>query len=116
MKLRYTPQAIADLRELQTYITDMLHNPAAAQRISKAILDACGSLKRFPELGISIREKTGFETDLRMLVCNNQIALYHIDSDGDTISIARIINARQDFIRILFGNSEPAEDKSNTSK
>ncbi len=116
MKLRYTPQAIADLRELQTYITDMLHNPAAAQRISKAILDACGSLKRFPELGVSIREKTGFETDLRMLVCKNQIALYHIDSDGDTISIARIINARQDYMRILFGNSEPAEDKSNTSK
>ncbi len=44
MKLRYTPAAITDLREIQTYIKTTLHNPTAFLRITKMILDACASL------------------------------------------------------------------------
>ena len=113
MKLRYTPQAIRDLREIQTYIADILHNLPAARRIAKEILDACAALKRFPELGRSIHEKTGFETDLRMLVCGKQIALYRIDADCDTVSVARIVHARQDYIRILFGDVESTLEKQD---
>ncbi len=104
MKLKYTPEAISDLQEIKRYIKTTLHNPAAANRISKAILDTCSALKRFPEMGISVEAKTDFETDLRMLVCENQIALYRIDMDTSTVSIARIVNARQDYIRLLFGD------------
>ena len=111
MNLRYTPQAIRDLQEIQTYIADILHNPTAARRITKEILDAWAALKRFPELGSSIHEETGFETDLRMLVCGKQIALYRIDTNCDTVSVARIVHARQDYIRILFGNVESNADE-----
>lgn len=100
MKLRYTPEAIADLREISTYIKSELHNPKAASRISKSVLDACADLKRYPEMGVSIEAVTGFATDLRMLVCGSYIALYRIEED--VVSVARVIHARQDYIRILF--------------
>lgn len=111
MKLRYTPEAISDLRAIRDYIQTNLHNPTAAKRISKAVLDACSALKQFPEMGISIEAKTGFETNLRMLVCESHIAVYRIETETDTVSIARIINARQDYIRLLFGDL--AEEKES---
>lgn len=103
MKLRYTPEAISDLQEIKRYIKNTLHNPTAALRISKAMLDACSSLKSFPKMGMSIESKTGFETDLRMLTCENWVAVYRIEDESGMISIARIIDARQDYMRILFG-------------
>ena len=46
-----------------------------------------------------------YETDLRMLVVESYIALYRIETE--TVSVGRIINARQDYIRILFGEVTP---------
>ena len=100
MKLRYTPEAISDLQSIKQYIKSTLRNPTAATRIAKMILDSCASLKSFPESGSSISAMTGYETDLRMLVCENYIALYRIDDD--IVSVARIIHAKQDYMRILF--------------
>ena len=99
MKLRYTPESLCDLQEIKRYIKSELHNPTAASQITKAILDGCAQLKQFPEMGVSIGAKTGYETDLRMLVVESYIALYRIETE--TVSVGRIINARQDYIRIL---------------
>lgn len=66
MKLRYTPEALRDLQEIKRYIKSEIHNPTAANRITKAILDGCAQLKQFPEMGVSIGAKTGYETDLRI--------------------------------------------------
>lgn len=101
MKLRYTPEAIADLKEISSYINTELRNPKAASRVSKSVLDACADLKRYPEMDVSIEATTGFTTNLRMLVWGNYIALYRMDED--VISVARIIYAKQDYMRILFG-------------
>ena len=100
MKLRYTPEAISDLQSIKQYIKSTLRNPTAATRIAKMILDSCASLKSFPESVSSISALTGYETDLRMLVCENYLAFYRID--GDIVSVARIIHANQDYMRILF--------------
>ena len=95
MKLRYTPESLCDLQEIKRYIKSELHNPTAASRITKAILDGCAQLKQFPKMGVSIGAKTGYETDLRMLVVESYIALYRIETE--TVSVGRIINARQDY-------------------
>ena len=105
MKLRYTPEALCDLQEIKRYIKSELHNPTAASRITKSILDGCAQLKQFPEMGVSIGAKTGYETDLRMPVVESYIALYRIETE--TVSVGRIINARQDYIRILLGEVAP---------
>lgn len=118
MKLNYAPEAISDIQEIKHYIKNTLRNPTAAARISKAILDACSSLKAFPKMGVSVEGKTGFETDLRMLSCENWIAVYRIEPDSDAVSIARIIDGRQDYMRILFGEIDfaPAMDGSESEE
>lgn len=116
MRLNYTPEAISDIQNIRHYIKHTLRNPTAAARISKAILDACSSLKTFPKMGVSIEGRTGFETDLRMLPCENWIAVYRVEPDSDVVSVARIIDGRQDYMRILFGDMDfiPAVDKSES--
>ena len=100
MRLRYTPEAISDIRSIKAYIRDQLHNPRAAARIGTMILDHCAALKTFPELGVSVDGKTGWHTDLRLLVCVSYAAIYR--RDGDVISVVRVFHGRQDFLRILF--------------
>lgn len=105
MKIRYTPEALKDLKEIKRYIKNELHNPGAANRISKEILDACAKLKQFPEIGVSVAAKTGHETELRLLIIESYVAIYRIEKG--TVSVARIMCARQDYIHILFGDITP---------
>ncbi len=100
MTIRYTQEAMNDLRETKIYIRKVLKNPKAAARISRAILDDCAQLKEHPELGMSLEARTGTPSDLRYLICEKYIALYRID--GNVISVARILDGRQDYLRILF--------------
>lgn len=100
MTIKYTPAAIADLQELKDYISKTLHNPKAAQRITKNILDQCSNLKSHPQLGMSLAAKTGVDTDLRYLICEHYLTMYR--EEGDLILIARILDGRTDYMRVLF--------------
>ena len=104
MNIRYTPEALRDLLEMKEYICVILQNPKAAARITKEILDSCGQLMQFPEMGMSLDARTGAKTGLRCLRCGKRIAFYRID--GETVSVARILDGRQDYLRILFGDGE----------
>lgn len=104
MMLRYTPEAIRDLQETRYYISKVLQNPKVAARIAKNILDSCGNLKQHPMLGATLEGKTGKASNLRYLVCENHITFYRIDDD--MVSIARILDERQDYLRILFEADE----------
>ena len=101
MILRYSPQAIRDLLEIRDYIRKVLSNPSAAKCISKKTMDTCVFLKDHPQLGASVEAKTGSQTDLRYLLCEKYIVFYRID--GSTISVARVLDGRQDYLHILFG-------------
>ena len=100
MKLKYTPEAIRDLQSISSYIEDVLLNPKAAGRIKAGILQACSSLKQQPEMGGSVKAKTGYETDLRFLVCEKHL-IFYVYEKGE-VSVARIIDGRTDYVRILF--------------
>ena len=104
MRIKYTPQAIQDLQEIRGYISSALHNPKAAQRISKMILDSCAHLKEFPQSGVSMSAKLQVESSERILFCENYIAVYRVDDEY--ISVARILDARQDYVKILFGSKK----------
>ena len=103
MRLQYTPQAVADLQEIQTYIRHDLQNPQAAVRISKKILDSCAMLKDHPKIGFSLQAKIDRKTDLCCLVIGNYLAFYRITSS--VISIVRVLDRRQDYLRILLSDS-----------
>lgn len=103
MILRYTPEAIYDLQTLRGYIGKNWGNPKAADRIAKQILDACSQLKKHPQFGASVEAETGHSTDLRFVICEKWLAFYRIDEN--VISVARILDGRQDYLHILFGTA-----------
>lgn len=102
MKLRYTPEARADIRRLHERIAGILGNPTAAERLIGEIIHACAKLKRFPLMGMELSGKTGRKTDLRFLVCEKQIIFYRVS--GDHISVTRVIDGRSNYLQIIFGD------------
>lgn len=99
MTLRYTPEAIRDLQELKTYISKVLHNPQAANRITKCILQNCATLKTFPHSGTRLEVLTGQPGDLRYIATENHLVIYRVE-DGH-VMIARILDGRTDYLKIL---------------
>ena len=102
MIIRYTPAAIDDLVQTIEYIETVLKNPIAAKNVTNKIIQKCSILKEQPMCGISLSEKTGRDTDLRFLVCNNHLAFYRID--GNYISIIRILDGRTNYLKVLFSD------------
>ena len=100
MKLKYTPEAIRDLQAIREYIGKILHNPKAARRIVGNIIEQCESLKEYPKMGISFRERLDEETDLRYLLCEKYLAFYRIAEDR--ILVVRILDGRTDYLSVLF--------------
>ncbi len=52
MNVRYTPEAINDLKRLRGFIAEK--NPLAAQRIANELLTGIEKLKIFPRMGIGV--------------------------------------------------------------
>ena len=100
-KVFISPEAARDLSQIKQYISIELKNRGAANRIVGTILKELRALERYPLQGPSIEALTGFQTDLRLLLCGKHIALYKIENE--TVFVARIIDARQDYLRVLFG-------------
>lgn len=100
-KLRITPAAASDLAEIKAYISLELYNPQAAQRIVKSITHDLRHLQQNPHLGFSVSAKTARETDLRALLSGNYFLFYRVENEA--VQVARILDGRQDYLRVLFG-------------
>ena len=98
MKLRYTPQAIKDLDNIQSYISEKLFNPQAANRIVTEIAESAKQLKDQPYLGFEMSKKTGRDIPGRGLVSGQYLLIYEVT---DCISILRVIDTRVDFMRMI---------------
>ena len=103
-KLRISPAAASDLAEIKTYISLELHNPQAAQRIVKSITHDLRHLQQNPHLGFSVSAQTGREIDLRALLSGNYFLFYRVENEA--VQVARILDGRQDYLRVLFGAAE----------
>ena len=52
MKVRFTPEAVADLKRLREFIESK--NPIAAQRIANELLSGIEKIKAFPQIGLKV--------------------------------------------------------------
>ena len=103
-KLKITPAAASDLAEINAYISTQLHNPQAARRIVKIIAHDLRLLQQNTHLGFSVSAKIGRETNLRALLSGNYFLFYRIENE--TIQVSRVLDGRQDYLRVLFGTAE----------
>lgn len=101
-KVFISTEAARDLSQIKQYISTELKNRSAANRIVGSILKNLRALGRYPEQGPSIEALNGFQTELRMLLCGKHVALYKIEDN--TIFVTRILDTRQDYLRVLFGD------------
>lgn len=98
--IHYTPQAMDDLEEIWTYISDELSNPSAARNTIDGILKAVERLKVFSGAGALLCFPNGINSGYRFVMYGNYLAFYRvIESD---VYVDRIIYGKRDYMSILF--------------
>lgn len=99
--IEYSPEAVKDLQGIEEYISVELDNSQSAERIVDKIINKIDSLADLPEIGAPLSSRVDVKTDYRYLVCGNYNAFYRIEYE--TVKIIRVLNARRNFMAILFG-------------
>jgi len=95
--LKITPAAAGDLDAIDTYITDALFAPAAAQALMADFDKGFHSLCDAPYRCELSRNATLREKGYRRLVVNNYIALYLVDDSEQMVIIARVFYGAMDY-------------------
>ena len=88
MKVRYTPEALADLMSIAAYLFQ--RSPTAAAAVEQAISSAIEQLEHFPNLG---RDRPDF--DVRALGIPRQPYTAYYRVEGDEIWIVHIRDGRR---------------------
>ena len=99
-KINYSPEFLNDLFQIGDYIEIQLHNPAAADRITSGIIDSTDILAEYPETGAKIFLPGGLDSEYRFVTFEDYLAIYQIRFNE--VYIARAVNVRQDYMRVLF--------------
>ncbi len=102
MKIQYRPAALQDLELACDYLRNKLHNPAAADSLSRRVLHSVSLLKDNPLMGTPLKSKyDGIEEDYRFLIVSRQLVFYL--AEADSIEIVRILDGRTDYLAKLLG-------------
>ncbi len=72
-KIEFAPDAIEDLREIKSYISEELCNEQAAVNTVSKITKRIRSLQNFPNQGALLSSVADTQADYRFLVCDNYI-------------------------------------------
>lgn len=101
MKIRYSPAARDDLRELRLYITSEFGAVVAAKSLGKIVSDI-SSLKRHPALIRPLSDKIARPSAYSYFLCGKySIAILSVESD--VISVVRVLDGRTDYATTVFG-------------
>ena len=109
MKIRVTPTALNDLKEIKSYIENDLSNPVAANKVIKRIIDDYNRLETTPHMGPSLSTKVPFDTDYRFIVSGNYLIFYK--TDDEYVSVYRILYGRRDYLKIIFNDIELKDEE-----
>lgn len=105
-KITFSSDAVAQLSNIQQYISTQLYSPIAAGNTVAGIFDALERLERFPfsgQLLSSMHPQTPKHfSQTRFLVFGKYIAVYDYNATEDSIEVLRIYHASQDYVRYLF--------------
>lgn len=89
MKLRFRPDALADLEDIYDYIA--ADDPAAADELIHLIREKCKFLAKTPYGG---RARPEIRSDLRSFPVKSYVIFYRIESDA--VEIVNVIRGSRD--------------------
>lgn len=98
-KICYSPEALADLDGIWSYIVSELCNPEAAEQTVGKIMDTVDNLEEFPNMGTCLSAVTEVESDYRFLVSGNYLIFYR--AAQQQVFIDRVLYGKRDYIHIL---------------
>ena len=101
-KLKYSPDYTEKMRELKKYL-DFQFGGDARKRVIKKIGNSVRSLRENEQIGISVREMYGVDTECLCIFVAKNYVFYRIEPD--CIYVVNIYNEREDFMMDLFGIS-----------
>lgn len=104
IEIRFSPDAVEDLKEIKSYITDDLQNETAAENTVRTITDRIKRLIDFPDMGAPLSSVAETQSDYRYLICGSYTAFYR--HEEDTVYIVRVLYGRRDYMRVLFESEE----------
>lgn len=104
MELYYTPKARNDLLQIKESIIEKFDDEDLAKKILRKMTETVRQLITFPYLGQELSGITGIYTEYRCLFCEKNYVFYRVEENR--ICVIRILNEKQDYMRILFGASE----------
>ena len=106
MKIVYTFRARQDLHDIYDYIAYTLLAPDAARNTTERILEAARGLQSMPEKNPLYKEEPWHSQGVRFIPVKNYIVFYTVNTDTDTVSIARIMYGARDLSRQLEETAE----------
>ena len=102
-KIKFTPDALEDMKDINAYITDELCSEQSAINTTQKIKKPLRQLADFPEIGAPLSSIISLEVPYRFLVCGNYTVFYKVD--GNVVHIIRVLYGRRNFMQVLFGKS-----------
>lgn len=101
MRVLFKKTALDDIHAVAAYLSDTLHQKAAAKRLSESIYHTAMLLADSPYLGASLSGKYDVETDLRFLIVSKYLVFSRVVQE-DHIEVTRVLDGRQDYLSLLF--------------
>lgn len=98
-KIRFTPQAIADLEEIKRYISVDLFNPQAAAELVELVFEKIRTLASLPQTGARLRTDISTLKTYRFIPCKNYLVFYR--TEEKFVSVIRILYTRRDYLVLL---------------
>lgn len=100
--LHLSEEAQNDLMEIKAYIEEELLNPSVALATVSRITKSLRILQTYVQAGAPLSSIAEIESDYRFIVSGNYISFYR--AYGSEVYVDRILYARRDYMRILFGD------------
>lgn len=100
-KVSVTPLAMADLREITTYMVEKLGNPAAASRFLDAVSNRYDTLAAMPLLFETCRNDRLRELGYRRAVIKRYVMVYRVAEEEQTVYVLRFFYGARDYEKLL---------------
>lgn len=102
MHIVFSPEALNDIEQIKDYLISQFGDNTATKNIRR-IIKEIKTLESFPLKGPGVWERYGIDSEYRYIFANKNYVFYRVDEDA--VRIIRILDARRDFLTILFGNN-----------
>ena len=104
MELAWSTAAFDDLVAAADYIENELGSPQTARSLVESVQAKAELFSAVPGSGTVLRTIHGADTGYRYMTSGNWMVFFHCDQDRALV--ARVLYAKSEYMRILFGSSD----------